>query len=355
MTQTTDKKPQTEQEALAAYEELKKQNRRRLIGAGAITLLAGGLLAAVVGNEPKNPQPAIVDNSTKQQAVSTEVLRPAGAEQAPQVQAASDVAEVQTDVAALSASELAAEPSQAQIASQEQQDDSEPIPVGHLTAMISPAPLAASKLVSRANNSATLGIDGVQAAPATAAERRAERARQREQERQARAERARQREQERLAAERVAEQRRREAAAVSARIEAEQAARQKAAAERMRQAKLAAEQKRQQEREQWLARQKQQQTTQAARGTTQQSARVDVVGNGRVLVQAGAFSTREQAQQIQARVRGLGYGAQVEEVRTSKGKMYRVRTSTFANRAAAEQAAGKLKSHGLGGMIVELK
>ena len=35
--------------------------------------------------------------------------------------------------------------------------------------------------------------------------------------------------------------------------------------------------------------------------------------------------------------------------------MYRVRATGFANRAAAEQAAAKLRSQGLGSMIIEPK
>ena len=65
------------QDVLAGYEQLKNQNRRRLIGAGAIAVLAGGLFAAVAGNGPKdniepkmaNPQP---------QETATEILRPGG-------------------------------------------------------------------------------------------------------------------------------------------------------------------------------------------------------------------------------------------------------------------------------------
>ena len=65
------------QDVLAGYEQLKNQNRRRLIGAGAIAVLAGGLFGAVAGTGPKdniepkmaNPQP---------QETATEILRPGG-------------------------------------------------------------------------------------------------------------------------------------------------------------------------------------------------------------------------------------------------------------------------------------
>ena len=51
----------------------------------------------------------------------------------------------------------------------------------------------------------------------------------------------------------------------------------------------------------------------------------------------------------------MSYGAVVEEISTAKGKMYRVRTGTLPNRTAAQQAAQKIQSKGLGGVVIEQK
>ena len=45
----------------------------------------------------------------------------------------------------------------------------------------------------------------------------------------------------------------------------------------------------------------------------------------------------------------------VDELNTSKGKIYRIRTGSFANRAAAEAAAARIKAQGLAGLIIEQK
>lgn len=69
----------------------------------------------------------------------------------------------------------------------------------------------------------------------------------------------------------------------------------------------------------------------------------------------GAFSDKNRAVQAQQKLRSLNYSAHIEEVKTSKGTMYRVQTGSFANREEANKAAEKIKGRGLASMIVEHK
>ncbi|MDK4565696.1 hypothetical protein QG053_11775, partial [Kingella kingae] len=47
----TNEKTRDNQPTLAGYEELKKRNRSRLLGAGAMAFLAGGLTLIVASND----------------------------------------------------------------------------------------------------------------------------------------------------------------------------------------------------------------------------------------------------------------------------------------------------------------
>lgn len=334
----TNEKTHDNQPTLTGYEELKKRNRSRLLGAGAMAFLAGGLTLIVASNDA--PESPILDEASRPVAQvvaksnTTEVLLPEGVS----ASQASGVSEtiIASDVASASAENVDSSPATNVASKQTSNNGAEqPVPDGavsaeNLTAMVSPEPLKQ---------------------PSAAEKRRlAREAQQRERE---------QREAQRAADERAREQRRREAQAVTARIEAERAAQNRIAAERTRQAQLAAEQKRQQERAQWLAKQaaqRAQETQSAARGTQKQPApAVATSASGKVMVQVGAYSTRALAQQVQTQLRGMGYNSQIEPVKTANGTMYRVRATGFANRAAATQAANQLKSRGLGGMIIEQK
>jgi cell division septation protein DedD len=69
-------------------------------------------------------------------------------------------------------------------------------------------------------------------------------------------------------------------------------------------------------------------------------------------VQLGAFGRPEDANALRDKVRGAGFNAFVEQVRTDKGTLNRVRVGPVANRADAEQlkaqVAGKV---GISGMV----
>ena len=75
----------------------------------------------------------------------------------------------------------------------------------------------------------------------------------------------------------------------------------------------------------------------------------------KAVVQAGAFRDPNAAKQAQQKIKSLNYAAAIEEVSTDKGKIYRVKTGVFPNRAEAAAAAAKLKANGLGGIVLEQK
>ncbi|MCG7656787.1 SPOR domain-containing protein [Wielerella bovis] len=413
---------QYEYEIISEYELLKRKNRRRLIGAGAITLLAGSLFAAVASNEPKEQPQPIVYQQQKPKKIQKEVLQPTDlsknqASDAATASATNSVQQTTNNHAiknaqptadehtnrknttitpklttlsssnALRADEMIAEAPQAE------NKRSVPETARQLTEIASPAPLTKSTAPKsnirddqlRTTDSVAKSAAGSQETAAQARKRRQEErrlareeaARKKEMEKRER-ELARQRaEQARIAKAREDERRRREAQAISAKAEAERLARQRATAERARQAQLAAERARQAEREKIQAQQRaaneQQRRLIAARVAEQQRSRAaeeaarkaterktatastNKNSSGKVIVQAGAFRERDRALQVQQKLRSLNYSSRIEEINTSKGKMYRVQTGTFANRNEAEQAAAKMKSRGLGGMVIEHK
>jgi cell division protein FtsN len=59
-------------------------------------------------------------------------------------------------------------------------------------------------------------------------------------------------------------------------------------------------------------------------------------------VQVGAFTTREQAEALRARLAGGGHDAYVAESEGPGGARYRVRVGAFATRDEARQAAERL-------------
>lgn len=74
--------------------------------------------------------------------------------------------------------------------------------------------------------------------------------------------------------------------------------------------------------------------------------------NGKVTVQAGAFSDKALAQRIQQQLKSLNYSSHLEEVQTAKGSVYRVKTGKFANQNEAKGAIERLKSSGINGVVV---
>ncbi|KPN08266.1 sporulation protein, partial [Xanthomonas arboricola pv. pruni] len=69
-------------------------------------------------------------------------------------------------------------------------------------------------------------------------------------------------------------------------------------------------------------------------------------------VQLGAFGRAEDADALRDRVRAAGFSAFVEQVRTDKGALNRVRVGPVANRGDAEQLRAQVAAKvGISGMV----
>lgn len=77
-----------------------------------------------------------------------------------------------------------------------------------------------------------------------------------------------------------------------------------------------------------------------------------VVSQGKVLIQAGAYSSADQAKRVQQTLANAGVSAYITEANTSKGKVYRVRSASYPNREAANRALDKIRAHGLDGIVI---
>ena len=359
------------QDVLDEYEHLKNKNRRRLIGAGAITVLAGGLFAAVASNGPKDNIEPKMAQPQQQQHVATEVLRPSGV--APQTA---------STVPTLTAAE-ASRP----ITSSSPSTRVKPVPplaqdnTSAKTRTPTPAATPAPTLAdadSQASLEEQRRLRREEQRKAREQRRleqqqaREEAARKRAEARQERAEARARAEQERIAKARADEARRKQAQEVVAKAEAERAAKQKAALERAAEQKAAADEARRAERAKLLAQQKAA-AERAAQAKTAPKKADDKAANKtvpkqpekavaskdnrekRASVQVGAYRDIAAAKAAQQKMKGLNYSSSIEEVVTDKGKVYRVKTGSFPNKSEAEIAAGKLKARGLGGIVLEQK
>ena len=358
------------QDVLDEYEHLKNKNRRRLIGAGAITVLAGGLFAAVASNGPKdNIEPKMAQ--PQQQKVTTEVLRPSGV--APQT--ASTVptltaAEASRPITSSSPSTrvkpvppLAQDNTSAKPRSQTPAADTAPT----LADADSQASLEEQRRLRREEQRKAREQRRLEQQQA-----REEAARKRAEARQERAEARARAEQERIAKARADEARRKQAQELVAKAEAERAAKQKAALERAAEQKDAADEARRAERAKLLAQQKaaaeraaqakaapKKADDKAANKTVPKQPEKAVASKDnrekRASVQVGAYRDIAAAKAAQQKMKGLNYSSSIEEVVTDKGKVYRLKTGSFPNKSEAEIAAGKLKARGLGGIVLEQK
>lgn len=73
----------------------------------------------------------------------------------------------------------------------------------------------------------------------------------------------------------------------------------------------------------------------------------------RMVIQVGAYTTEEQARAVQKRLADAGVSAYVAPPANKGGNaLYRVRTGSYPNRQAAGQAMGKIKSQGLDGILL---
>lgn len=73
----------------------------------------------------------------------------------------------------------------------------------------------------------------------------------------------------------------------------------------------------------------------------------------RTVIQVGAYTSEEQARAVQKRLADAGVSAYVAPAESNGSRLYRVRTGAYPNAAAADQALGKIKAQGLDGMLLE--
>ena len=73
---------------------------------------------------------------------------------------------------------------------------------------------------------------------------------------------------------------------------------------------------------------------------------------GKVAIQAG-YPEKERALSLQRKMKAAGINAGILEVNTDKGKVYRVKTGSYPNRAAAEHDLNRMRVHGIGGTVIE--
>jgi DedD protein len=75
---------------------------------------------------------------------------------------------------------------------------------------------------------------------------------------------------------------------------------------------------------------------------------------GRFVVQVGAFAESSAVRETRAKVEKIGLATYTQVVDTANGKRTRVRVGPFATRDEAEQVAARIKAAGLPGAVLTL-
>lgn len=92
---------------------------------------------------------------------------------------------------------------------------------------------------------------------------------------------------------------------------------------------------------------------QAGRSQSDPQAILNGQSSGRTMIQVGAYTSEEQARAVQKRLADAGVSAYVAPSENNGNRLYRVRTGTYASAGAANQALAKIKAQGLDGMLLE--
>lgn len=93
----------------------------------------------------------------------------------------------------------------------------------------------------------------------------------------------------------------------------------------------------------------------AAAKTTVAPAAASTSSNSKVLVQAGAFSDKDQAEKVKAKIAMMGLGARVESTTNAGKSVYRVRLGPYAENSSELSAAKrKLSGGGVNAMEVHI-
>lgn len=77
-------------------------------------------------------------------------------------------------------------------------------------------------------------------------------------------------------------------------------------------------------------------------------------GEGRVVVQVGAYTDEGKVREVRQKLEKVGFKTYTQVVETSEGKRTRVRVGPFASRTEAEKAAAKIKSLNLPASLLAL-
>lgn len=133
------------------------------------------------------------------------------------------------------------------------------------------------------------------------------------------------------------------------RLKAQQQAKAKAEAEKRA---AEAEQKKQQEANRKAAQDALNNKSTSTAEKSDPKAILEGKANTKAIIQIGAYSSRRQAQQMQQKLADAGVSTYVSETETSKGKVYRVRTGHYPNREAAGKALEKIRQKGADGMVI---
>ncbi|MDO4434623.1 MAG: SPOR domain-containing protein [Alysiella sp.] len=319
-----DETQNTSETTEAEYTQLKQKNRRRLIGAGAITLLVGGLFTAILGTSSNSTNP----NSTTTSLTASSVATSSIPISAPAIPMASDtlitaVASGTIDLTTKQTDASAALPvALNDVQTITPQHDASSIPTIQMAPTLNSAPPAVQEshrrhLQEHEANNPTHNTT-------------------------------------------TQEQKRQEWQAQVAKAEEERQKRIQMTAEKARKQEEAAKQARQDERVRLTEqRKKQQHIANQAKTPAAQPAPISktsgtntTLPNGKFSVQAGAFGTRTQADKVRGKLALLGYRSVISEVKTAKGTLFRVQAVGFQNHNEAQTAAQKMQANGLGGMIL---
>ena len=379
-----------QKEMLSGYEQLKRKNRRRLVGASGLVLVSGILLAGAlytgadkepsVGNEAASTPVENITASAEEPEVA--ILAPGSSAPVQQVPAS------EAGLAAEQSTDAASADAEAAPAADAKAEDGAP-----------PVVLVNDTLVDNGSE----GRNDTPKAAAASAKQAMETARQTRAEEAAvedaaaddadesvSSDEAQRAEERRLAAEQRAAAKRaeREAAMKKQRAEREAAKRRaaKLAAEK-RAAERRAEQQAEAKKEQQSApgsgeyrrvesvradKPKEQQPVKKAETKPEAVVRPEAKPEARknsapavqtagskpaakgkkAAIQAG-YPEKERALSLQRKMKAAGINAGILEVNTDKGKVYRVKTGSYPNRAAAEHDLNRMRVHGIGGTVVE--
>lgn len=74
----------------------------------------------------------------------------------------------------------------------------------------------------------------------------------------------------------------------------------------------------------------------------------------RTVIQVGAYTTEAQAKLVQQKLAAIGIASNISSGQTSKGTLFRVRTGIYNSRAQALQNLNKIQAAGMNGMVIGL-